>query len=109
MRHGISQLPKDEERASKRSRLAETKIGYVHIDVCELRWAEGKVHMFLAIDRVSKVTYVALHDRAKMLNATAFVRNVIQTFPYRIHTVLTDNGMAFADLPKTTCLRTERA
>jgi Integrase core domain len=68
--------------------------------VCELRSAEGKVCMFLAIDRVSKFAYVELHDRAKMLNATAFLRNVIQAFPYQIHTVLTDNGMAFADLPK---------
>jgi hypothetical protein len=25
---------------------------------------------------------------------------VIEVFPYKIHTVLTDNGMAFADLPK---------
>ena len=24
----------------------------------------------------------------------------MQVFPYKIHTVLTDNGMAFADLPK---------
>src|SRR5215212_4050291 len=25
---------------------------------------------------------------------------VVEAFPYAIHTVLTDNGMAFADLPK---------
>ena len=25
---------------------------------------------------------------------------MIKAFPYKIHTVLTDNGMAFADLPK---------
>jgi len=99
-RHGISRLPQEEERASKRGRFAETRIGYVHLDVCELRWAGGKVCMVLAIDRVSKFTYVELHDRAKMLNATAFLRNVIQAFPYQIHTVLTDTGMAFADLPK---------
>src|SRR5712675_1919804 len=51
-RHGISQLPRIAETAAKRGRFAETTIGYVHIDVCELRCAEGKVHMFLAIDRV---------------------------------------------------------
>lgn len=32
--------------------------------------------------------------------APTFLRNVIKAFPYKIHTVLTDNGMAFADLPK---------
>src|SRR5829696_5850876 len=38
-RHGISRLPKTEEKASKRGRFAETKIGYVHINPCELRLA----------------------------------------------------------------------
>src|ERR687889_2031130 len=56
VRHGISRLPKDEENTSKRKRFAETKIGYVHIDLCEVRSAEGKLHLFLAIDRVSKFT-----------------------------------------------------
>src|SRR3712207_8364069 len=41
-RHGISRLPRDPEPASKRQRFAETAIGYVHIDACELRLAEGR-------------------------------------------------------------------
>src|SRR4051812_9946010 len=36
VRHGISRLPQDPESASKRKRFAEGKIGYVHIDACEL-------------------------------------------------------------------------
>jgi transposase InsO family protein len=100
VRHGISRLPQDKEAASKRKRFAETRIGYIHIDVCELRLAEGKLFMFLAIDRVSKVTYVTFRDATTKMNGAAFLREVIAAFPYRIHTVLTDNGMAFADLPK---------
>src|SRR3712207_4811792 len=100
VRHGLSRLPKDEENTSKRKRFAETKIGYVHIDHCELRLAEGKLHMFLAIDRVSKFTHVAFYDAATKMNGAAFLREVVAVFPYAIHTVLTDNGMAFADLPK---------
>jgi transposase-like protein len=99
-RHGISRLPQDEERASKRGSFAETTLGYVHIDHCELRLAEGKIHMFLAIDRVSKFTHVAFFDAANKMNGAAFLREVVVAFPYAIHTVLTDNGMAFADLPK---------
>lgn len=34
------------------------------------------------------------------MNGAAFLRGVIAAFLYAIHTVLTDNGMAFADLPK---------
>src|SRR3954471_10157489 len=36
-RHGISRLPRNEDTTSKRKRFAETTIGYVHIDICELR------------------------------------------------------------------------
>src|SRR3712207_8002561 len=43
-------LPRDEERASKRERFAETRIGYVHIDVCELRLAQEQ-HAVVIRDR----------------------------------------------------------
>jgi transposase InsO family protein len=99
-RHGISRLPQGDEKASKRRRFAETKIGYVHIDVCELRLAEGKLFMFLAIDRVTKFVHVAFLEANTKRNGAAFLRQVVAAFPYQIHTVLTDNGMAFADLPK---------
>src|SRR3712207_432649 len=100
VRHGISRLPRGEEKASRRQRFAETTIGYVHIDACELRLAEGKLFMFLAIDRVTKFVHVGFFDANTKANGAAFLREVVEAFPYRIHTVLTDNGMAFADLPK---------
>ena len=99
-RHYISRLPRDPERSSKRGHFAETQIGYVHVDAAELRTAEGKVHLFLAIDRVSKFTYVELRDRATMHDGAAFLLGVIGAFPYGIHTVLTDNGITFADAPR---------
>ncbi len=100
VRHGISRLPRDEEKASRRQRFAETAIGYVHIDACELRLAEGELFLFLAIDRVSKFTHVAVFDANTEMNGAAFLREVVEAFPYRIHTVPTDDGMAFADLPR---------
>lgn len=63
---------------------------------CELRHADGKLIMFLAIDRVSKFTYVEFHDSAGKMEGAAFLQNVVQVFPYQIHIVLTDNGIAFA-------------
>jgi transposase InsO family protein len=99
-RHDISRLPRDPERSSKRGHFAETQIGYVHVDAAELRTAEGKVHLFLAIDRVSKFTYVELRTRATMRDGATFLLGVIAAFPYAIHTVLTDNGIVFADAPR---------
>ncbi len=98
-RHGISRLPATEVKTA-RGRFAETTIGYIHIDSCELRHADGKVHMLLAIDRVSKFTFVEFYDKAGKMNAAAFLEHAVEAFPYHIHTVLTDNGVAFADLPK---------
>ena len=93
VRHGISRLPKDGESTSKRGRFAETRIGYVHIDHCELRLAEGKLHMFLAIDRVSKFTHVAFFEAATKMNGAAFLREFVAVVPYAIPTVLTDNAL----------------
>jgi Integrase core domain len=56
--------------------------------------------MFLAIDRVSKFAYVELHPAATMLIGAAFLRSVVEACPYCIHTVLTDNGVSFADQPR---------
>lgn len=98
-RHGISRLPKA-ETAETRKRFKTYEIGYVHIDSCEIRHADGKLVMFLAIDRVSKFTYVEFHDHAGKMEGAAFLKNVVAAFPYKINKVLTDNGMAFADLPR---------
>ena len=35
-----------------------------------------------------------------MQAASSFLEALLKAVPYRIHTVLTDNGIQFADLPK---------
>ena len=99
-RHGISRLPSRSDGVPQRSRFADTTIGYVHIDSCEVRAADGKLHLFLAIDRVTKFAYAEVHPRATMLTGAAFLQGARAAFPYAIHTVLTDNGAAFADQPR---------
>jgi hypothetical protein len=98
-RHGISRLWVDETK-QQHKRFKAYEIGYVHIDSCELRHADGKLVMFLVIDRVSKFTYVEFHDSAGKMEGSAFLNTVVEVFPYKMHIVLTDNGMAFTDLPK---------
>src|SRR5262249_15407904 len=36
-------------------------IGYFHIDIAEVRTEEGKLHLFVAIDRTSKFSFAQLH------------------------------------------------
>ena len=99
-RHGISRLPEVEGSSSKRKKFEHYPIGYFHIDIAEVRTAEGRLYLFVAIDRTSKFAFVRLVERADMQIASAFLEALVQALPYRIHTVLTDNGIQFADLPK---------
>ena len=75
-------------------------IGYFHIDIAEVRTEEGKLQLFVAIDRTSKYACVQLVERVNTKTASAFLDTVVEAVPYHVHTVLTDNGIQFADLPK---------
>jgi len=93
-RHGISRLPALEGDKS-RKKFKDYPIGYFHIDIAELRTEEGKLYMFVAIDRTSKFAFAELHERATRKGAADFLRRVIERVPYTIHIVLTDNGTHF--------------
>ena len=38
-------------------------IGYFHIDIAEVRTEEGKLYLFVAIDRTCKFAYAELHEK----------------------------------------------
>ena len=99
-RHGISRLPEVEGDRPSKKRFDIYPIGFFHIDLAEVRTAEGKLYLFVAIDRTSKFAVVELVEKADMQAAAAFLEALVEAVPYRIHTVLTDNGIQFADLPK---------
>src|ERR1700682_2498612 len=99
-RHGISQLPDVEGNKPTRKKFKAYPIGYFHIDIAEVRTEEGKLYLFVAIDRTSKFAFAELHEKATTGVAVAFLETLIKAAPYKVHTVLTDNGIQFADLPK---------
>ena len=101
-RHGISRLLEVEGHpsSSKKKKFKAYPIGYFHLDIAEVATAEGKLHLFVAIDRTSKFAVARLVERANTEAATDFLHALVETIPYQIHTVLTDNGIQFADLPK---------
>jgi hypothetical protein len=91
--HGISRLPNVDGEVSAKQKFKACPIGYFHIDIAEVRTAEGKFCMFGAIDRTSKFAFVELHERATTRIAADFLFALIRAVPYKIHTVLTDNGI----------------
>jgi transposase InsO family protein len=66
-----------------------------HIDITEVCTGEGKLYLFVAIERTSKFAYVELHEKATTRVSGDFLRSLLEAVPYKVHTVLTDNGIHF--------------
>lgn len=62
--------------------------------------AEGKLYLYVGIDRTSKFVFVQLVAKANRMTASAFLVALIKAVPYKIHTVLTDNGIQFTFPPR---------
>lgn len=96
-RHGISRLPDTDGDKPQRSRFKRYPIGFFHLDIAELRTEQGKLYLLVAIDRTSKFAFVELHEKVTRRVAGDFLRHVAAAVPYKVHTVLTDNGTHFTD------------
>ena len=99
-RHGISRLPEVDGDKPAKKKFKSYPIGYFHIDIAEVQTAEGKLHLFVAIDRTSKFAFAQLAKKANRVTASAFLVSLIAAVPYKIHTILTDNGIQFRFAPR---------
>lgn len=93
-RHGIGRLPDVEGDKPPKRKFKTYPIGYFHIDIVEVRTEQGKLHMFVAIARISKFAFVELHEKTTAVSG-GFLRNLLKAVPYTVHTVLTDDGIRF--------------
>ena len=99
-RHGISRLPEVEGDQPAKKRFKTYPVGFFHIDIAEVQTAEGKLYLYVGIDRTTKFAFVQLVEKANRVTASAFLVALIAAVPYRIHTVLTDNGIQFRLPPR---------
>ena len=99
-RHGISRLPDVAGDKPDKKKFKTYPIGYFHIDIAEVQTAEGKLYLYVAIDRTSKFAFVQVVMKTGRTSASAFLMALIEAVPYRIHTVLTDNGIQFTFPPR---------
>jgi hypothetical protein len=76
-RHGISRLPEVGGDKPAKKRFKRYPIGYFHIDLAEVRTAEGKSNLFVAIDRTSKFAFVRLEKRAGKMEVAQFLRDLL--------------------------------
>ena len=99
-RHGISRLPDVEGDKPKRSKFKRYPIGFFHIDIAEVQTAEGKLYLFAGVGRTSKFAVTQLVEKADRKTAWEFLQHMLEAVPYRVHTILTDNGIQFAEQPR---------
>jgi transposase InsO family protein len=99
-RHGISRLPEVKGDKPDKKKFKAYPVGYFHIDIAEVRTAEGKLYLYVAIDRTSKFAFVQLVKKTGSTSASAFLMALLKAVPYKIHTVLTDNGIQFTFPPR---------
>ena len=63
----------------------------------EVRTGEDKLYLFVAIDRSSKIAVARLFEEATRATACKFLEELLEVVPCRIYTLLTDNGIQFAE------------
>ena len=90
-RHGISRLPDVEGDKPKRQKFKRYPIGFFHIDIAEVRTEEGKLFLFVGIDRTRKFAVAQLVEKANRKTAREFLELLLEAVPYKTHTILTDN------------------
>src|SRR6202167_6465917 len=72
-RHDISRLPEVQDGKIAKHKFKIYPIGYFHIDIAEVRTQQGRLYLFVAIDRTSKFAYTELHEKATTRVAADFL------------------------------------
>ena len=98
-RNNLSILPQEfstSTPAKPKKKFKKYEIGYFHIDITEINLGKNnKFYLFVAIDRTSKFVVAKLYQKQTIENSNHFLNEVIKLCPYKIHTILTDNGAQF--------------
>jgi transposase InsO family protein len=98
---GLSRRPAPAAPERAAAKFQEYELGFVHLDVKhlpKLRTADGELrkrYLFVAIDRRSRSVHLAVKDEETEASATAFLKEALAAFPFRVTRVLTDRGSCF--------------
>lgn len=75
-----------------------TAPGFVHVDLKHLAPLDGvRAYAFVAIERMTRFAHVEVIESRDAQTSAACLERFLRAFPYRVHTILTDNGSEFTD------------
>lgn len=73
--------------------------GYLHIDCFYLPRINGiRWYCYLAVDRATRLLFLRVYPRKNKEAAADFLVQALAFYPFRIHTILTDNGREFTNV-----------
>lgn len=93
-RHGINKLPQTKNEKEKK-KFKEYPPGYVHVDITQVYTEEGRLYLFVGIDRTTKFVFTRFYKDQTAQTAVKFLREMQRSFPNFINKILTDNGLQF--------------
>lgn len=107
-RHGLSNLKalvREQEGAQEGSERSYKPFkayepGYVHVDVKylpQMADERARKYLFVAIDRATRWVYLEVRASKSAKAAEGFLKGLLAKAPFRVRTVLTDNGKEFTD------------
>ena len=102
-RHGMNRLPQNQRKRSipiPQRYKKQVPGHHVQVDVKFLFFKDQngkqvKRYQYTAIDDATRIRALKIYEKHNQANAIDFVNYVIDKFPFRIHTIQTDNGHEF--------------
>jgi transposase InsO family protein len=101
-RNGMNRLPRNTRKRSVTTHRYEKQVPghHIQVDVKFLNFhsTQGmklKRYQYTAIDDATRIRALKIYSRHNQQNAIDFINEVVKRFPFRIHTVRTDNGHEF--------------
>jgi transposase InsO family protein len=98
-RHGVGRLAQPKKKKAHAIFDQDIAPGFLHTDSFILTCLPGqstrqsrRQHCFVAVDRATRLVYLAIYDTCASQAACDFLERCRAFFPFRLHTVLTDNG-----------------
>lgn len=79
-----------------RKKFKQYPVGFVRIDIIEVRCENGEPYLFVAIDRKIKYVYAKLHTRMTQKIAVEFLHHLQQDYVFTITHILIDSSAQFA-------------
>jgi len=65
------------------------------MDIAQVHTSEGNAYLFVAVDRKTRLVFAEIHEKMTIKDSCQFLKKTIEHFPFKIHTILTDNGVQF--------------